>query len=153
MAFVIVTHLHPKYESHLAELLQQHTQMSTRQVTRRTKVEANHVYVIPPNRTIVLTDTHLETAEFTELHGRRSPIDYSKGIRPQIIERLQKESILNNLELQVKRESGETTTVVASIQLIMIDQMQALLMSFIDISERVRAEQQIHALAYELTRA
>ncbi len=153
MAFVVVTHLHPKYESHLAELLQQHTQMSTRQVTRRIKVEANHVYVIPPNRTIILTDTHLETAEFTELHGRRSPIDYSKGIRPQIIERLQKESILNNLELQVKRESGETTTVVASIQLIMIDQMQALLMSFIDISERVRAEQQIHALAYELTRA
>ena len=53
----------------------------------------------------------------------------------------------------MERETGDTTTVVASIQLIMIDQMQALLMSFIDISERVRAEQQIHALAYELTRA
>jgi signal transduction histidine kinase len=35
----------------------------------------------------------------------------------------------------------------------MIDQVEALLMSFIDISERVKAEQQIHALAYELTRA
>jgi chemotaxis methyl-accepting protein methylase len=75
-AFVVVTHLHPKYESHLAELLQQHTQMPTRQVNKRTKVEANHVYVIPPNRTIILTDTHLETAEFTEPRGRRSPIDY-----------------------------------------------------------------------------
>jgi two-component system CheB/CheR fusion protein len=74
-------------------------------------------------------------------------------IRSQIIERLQKENILSNLELRVERESGETTTVVASLQLILIDQMQALLMSFIDISERVRAEQQIHALAYELTRA
>src|SRR5690242_12451851 len=35
MAFVVVTHLHPTYESHLAELLQQHTQLPTRQVARR----------------------------------------------------------------------------------------------------------------------
>jgi two-component system, chemotaxis family, CheB/CheR fusion protein len=76
MAFVVITHLHPSHESHLAEILQKHTSMATRQVTRRTKVEANHVYIIPPNRTIVMTDTHLETAEFTEPHGQRSPVDY-----------------------------------------------------------------------------
>jgi two-component system CheB/CheR fusion protein len=76
MAFVVITHLHPTHESHLAEILQRHTQMLTHQVTRRTKVEANHVYVIPPNRSILMTDTHLETAEFTEPRGKRSPIDY-----------------------------------------------------------------------------
>jgi two-component system CheB/CheR fusion protein len=76
MAFVVITHLHPTYESHLAELLQQHTQMPTRQVNRRMKVEADHVYVIPPNRNIIMTDTHLETAEFTEPHGKRTPIDH-----------------------------------------------------------------------------
>lgn len=76
MAFVVVTHLHPSYESHLAELLQQHTQMPTSQVTAKVKVEADHVYVIPPNRNIILTDTHLETAEFTEPRGQRAPIDY-----------------------------------------------------------------------------
>ena len=76
MAFVVITHLHPTYESHLAEILQQHTQMPTHQVMRRMKVEANHVYVIPPNRSILMTDTHLETAAFTEPHGKRSPIDY-----------------------------------------------------------------------------
>jgi two-component system, chemotaxis family, CheB/CheR fusion protein len=76
MAFVVITHLHPTYESHLAEILQQHTQMPTRQVSRRIKVEADHVYVIPPNRSIILTDTHLETAEFTEPRGKRTPIDY-----------------------------------------------------------------------------
>jgi two-component system CheB/CheR fusion protein len=76
MAFVVVTHLHPTYESHLAELLQQHTQMPTRQVNRRIKVEVDHVYVIPPNRNIILTDTHLETAEFTEPRGQRTPIDH-----------------------------------------------------------------------------
>ena len=76
MAFVVVTHLHPTYESHLAGLLQQHTRMPTRQVTQRIKVEADHVYVIPPNRNIIITDTHLETAEFTEPHGKRNPIDH-----------------------------------------------------------------------------
>ena len=76
MAFVVVMHLHPTYESHLAELLQLHTQMPTRQVNRKTRVEADHVYIIPPNRNIILTDTHLETAEFTEPHGKRTPIDY-----------------------------------------------------------------------------
>jgi len=76
MAFVVVMHLHPTYESHLAELLQQHTQMPIRQVTRKIKVEADSVYVIPPNRNIILTDTHLETAEFTEPRGKRSPIDH-----------------------------------------------------------------------------
>jgi two-component system CheB/CheR fusion protein len=76
MAFVVVTHLHPTYESHLAELLQQHTQMPSRQVTQRMKVEADHVYVIPPNRSIILTDTYLETAEFTEPRGQRTPIDH-----------------------------------------------------------------------------
>lgn len=76
MASVVVTHLHPTFESHLTEILQQHTRMPTRQVNRKTRVEADHVYVIPPNRNIILTDTHLETAEFTEPRGKRLPIDY-----------------------------------------------------------------------------
>ena len=76
MAFVVVTHLHPAHESHMAELLQKHTEMPTRQVTRKLTVEPNQVYVIPPNRSIIMTDTHLEPVEFTEPHGKRSPIDY-----------------------------------------------------------------------------
>ena len=76
MAFVVVTHLHPEHESHLPELLQKHTEMPTQQVVRSTKVEPNHVYVIPPNRSIMMADSHLDTAEFTEPHGRRTPIDH-----------------------------------------------------------------------------
>ncbi|HSL27725.1 MAG TPA: chemotaxis protein CheB [Anaerolineales bacterium] len=76
MAFVVITHLHPEHESHLAELLQKHTRMPTMQVRKRTKVEANHVYVIPPNRRMIMTDTHLDTHEFEEPHGRRMPIDH-----------------------------------------------------------------------------
>ena len=76
MAFVVVTHLHPEHESHLAELLQKHTKMSAQQVTERVRVEPNHVYVVPPNRSILLADTHLDTAEFKEPHGQRTPIDH-----------------------------------------------------------------------------
>jgi hypothetical protein len=32
MAFVVITHLHPEHESHMAELLQRHTKMHTMQV-------------------------------------------------------------------------------------------------------------------------
>jgi two-component system CheB/CheR fusion protein len=76
MVFVVITHLHPEYESHMAELLQRYTQMPVMQVQKRTKVEANHVYVIPPNRAILMKDTHLDTREFEEPHGRRTPIDH-----------------------------------------------------------------------------
>ena len=76
MAFVVITHLHPAHESHLAELLQRHTIMPTRQVNRRVREEPNHVYVIPPDRSILMTDTHLETVEFTEPRGKRTPVDY-----------------------------------------------------------------------------
>jgi two-component system CheB/CheR fusion protein len=76
MAFVVVTHLHPEHESHMAELLQRHTQMPTQQVVEKTRVRPNHVYVIPPNRNILMTDTHLDTSKFEEPHGQRTPIDH-----------------------------------------------------------------------------
>ena len=76
MAFVVITHLHPEHESHLAELLQKSTRMPVMQVTARIPVKSNHVYVIPPNRSILMTDSHLDTREFDEPHGKRTPIDH-----------------------------------------------------------------------------
>jgi len=76
MAFVVVTHLHPDRESHLAELLQTHTKMPVEQVNDMVSVKRDQVYVIPPNRRIVITDTHLDTSEFEEPRGLRTPIDH-----------------------------------------------------------------------------
>jgi two-component system CheB/CheR fusion protein len=76
MAFVVITHLHPEHESHMAELLQRHTRMPVLQVTALVPAEKNHVYVIPPNRRLVMEDGHIDTAEFTETRGQRAPIDY-----------------------------------------------------------------------------
>src|SRR5579871_6651933 len=50
MAFVVVMHLAPDYESNLMPVLQQRTRMPVQQVTETTTVVPNHVYVIPPNK-------------------------------------------------------------------------------------------------------
>jgi len=109
-------------------------------------------------RFIDVNDAYLEFAglQRDEVIGRTSlelGLPLAEDIRLQIIGRLRTENPLNNTELQVERAPGETATLVASIQLIAIDQTEALLMSFIDISERVRAERETRALAYELTKA
>ncbi len=75
MAYVVVTHLHPEHESHLPEILQSHTRMPVTQVVKLVEVEHNHVYVIPPNRRIVMADSKLDVAEFDEPRGHRTPID------------------------------------------------------------------------------
>jgi two-component system, chemotaxis family, CheB/CheR fusion protein len=49
MGFVLVQHLDPQHESALADLLSRATSMPVRKVTNNLRVEANHVYVIPPN--------------------------------------------------------------------------------------------------------
>src|SRR5262249_46232723 len=49
MGFVLVQHLDPQHESSLADLLTRATSMPVREITNNLGVEANHVYVIPPN--------------------------------------------------------------------------------------------------------
>src|ERR1700730_5668933 len=59
LAFVVVLHLSPKYESSLAGVLQKWTVMPIIQVSEPIKVEANCVYVIPPRKHLLMTDGHL----------------------------------------------------------------------------------------------
>lgn len=76
MAFVIVTHLSPEHVSHLPGLLQTHTEMPVTEVTRTVQMEANHVYVIPPNRYLSAMDSHLRLSRAEETQRPRSPIDH-----------------------------------------------------------------------------
>src|SRR5207253_4521409 len=59
LAFVVVIHLSPEFDSSLAEILQRSTKMPVRQVTQRARVERNHVYVIPPGKSIRALDGHV----------------------------------------------------------------------------------------------
>ena len=56
MAFVLVQHLDPAHESLLTELLAKKTAMPVAQAREGVAVEADHVYVIPPNTTLTLRD-------------------------------------------------------------------------------------------------
>jgi two-component system CheB/CheR fusion protein len=73
--FVVVMHLSPEHESHLQEVLENVAAIAVTQVHERTAMERGHIYVIPPNRNIEITDGHLIVTEFEEPRGRRAPID------------------------------------------------------------------------------
>src|SRR5580765_610729 len=54
MAFVLVQHLDPHHESILADLLGNYTRMPVMQVHEDVPVKPDHVFVIPPNATMVI---------------------------------------------------------------------------------------------------
>ncbi len=60
MAFVLVQHLEPKHESMLTRLLARATTMPVHEVREGMRVEPNHVYVIPANGDLSLTDGLLQ---------------------------------------------------------------------------------------------
>ena len=62
MAFVVVVHLSPDHESHIAEILGRVTPMRVQQVIERTELEADHVYVIAPGENLVTEDGHVQPA-------------------------------------------------------------------------------------------
>ena len=54
--FVLVQHLDPQHESALTQLLSRATSMPVREVIDNLPVESNHVYVIPPNTSLGISN-------------------------------------------------------------------------------------------------
>src|SRR5262249_3420146 len=75
MAFVLVQHLAPKHHSILTELVGKKTGMAVHEVTNGMRVEGNHVYVIPPNASMTISDHRLQLAPRGEEHGVHMSID------------------------------------------------------------------------------
>jgi two-component system CheB/CheR fusion protein len=75
MAFVIIQHLDPTHVDIMPELLQRITVMKVTQVTDHLQVKPNHVYVIPPNKSMSILNGYLHLFEPTESRGLRLPID------------------------------------------------------------------------------
>src|SRR6266436_5971076 len=69
MAYVLIQHLDPSHESALTELLAKATEMPVRQVTDATPVEPNHVYVIPPNVDMIISQGILRLTPRMEKQG------------------------------------------------------------------------------------
>jgi two-component system CheB/CheR fusion protein len=75
MAFVLVQHLAPKHASLLAEILARATTMPVAEARDETRVEPNRVYVIPPDRDIVISGGFLQLRPREKARGQHRPID------------------------------------------------------------------------------
>jgi len=75
MAFVVVMHLSDKHESSLPEIIQTRTEMPVVQVRALTRLEANHVYVIPPSHHLVMRDGNIELSTPQQARGTRVAVD------------------------------------------------------------------------------
>src|ERR1700722_7948344 len=75
-AFIVVLHLDPQHRSELSTIVAARTSMPVMQVDARMSLEANCVYVIPPDRRLQVVDHELLATEFDEPRGHRLPIDY-----------------------------------------------------------------------------
>jgi two-component system CheB/CheR fusion protein len=75
IAFVLVPHLDPAHESLMAQLLTRHTAMPVVEASDGMAVEANHVYVIPPNRYITIHGGALRLTGPVERHTAPTSID------------------------------------------------------------------------------
>jgi two-component system CheB/CheR fusion protein len=74
-AFVLVHHVDPDHKSLMADLLAKHTEMPVVLAVDQTPVQADHVYVIPPNSYLEIKKGILHLSEPTDRRGTRLPID------------------------------------------------------------------------------
>ncbi len=75
MAFLLVQHLAPDHQSMLADLLGRCTSMPVAEAADGEKVQAGHVYVIPPDATLTVSDGALRVAKPAPPRQYRWPIN------------------------------------------------------------------------------
>ncbi|MEY6432927.1 chemotaxis protein CheB [Thioalkalicoccus limnaeus] len=76
MAYVLIQHLAPDHDSLLAALLAEATAMPVIEARDGQPIEPDHVYVIPPNRTLGVHHRRLVLLERELESGRHLPVDY-----------------------------------------------------------------------------
>ncbi len=75
--FVVVQHLSPDFKSLMKQLLQRHTQMEIHRVTDGIELTANSIYLIPPDKNLIVEDNKLRLLEREDKKhsGPNFPID------------------------------------------------------------------------------
>ena len=69
MAFVLVSHLDPSHASMLSEILQRDTTMPVHEAQDQIIIQANHVYIIPPNKDLSIFHGALHLSVPEQAHG------------------------------------------------------------------------------------
>lgn len=75
IAYIVILHLSPDHDSRLAEVLQSVTKIPVQQVTDTTKVQPDHVYVVPPNQHLMMMDGSVSVSPNLLIEERRAPVD------------------------------------------------------------------------------
>jgi two-component system, chemotaxis family, CheB/CheR fusion protein len=75
-AYIVVQHLDPTHTGMLPELLQRITHMEVAQAKDNMTVHPNHVYVIPPDKSMSISNGKLSLFTPLEKRGLRLPIDF-----------------------------------------------------------------------------
>lgn len=75
MAYVVILHLSPDHDSKLAEVLQLAASIPVLQVKEKVELLPDHVYVIPPNKSMKTIDGSLVLSDQVGFEDRRAPID------------------------------------------------------------------------------
>lgn len=75
LAFVVVTHLPPNRDSMLSEILGRATGMPVIEAKDRERVEAEHVYVLPPSAILTIREGRLRLRRTGRTDRERAPID------------------------------------------------------------------------------
>src|SRR2546430_1695147 len=70
IAFVVIQHLDPNHQSQLAQVLGRHTDMQVTEAADKMTLEADHVYIIPPNRYLTIRQRALHVSRPDEPRGR-----------------------------------------------------------------------------------
>lgn len=75
MAYVVILHLSPDYDSQLTEILQRVARIPVTKVVERVRVEANQVYVVPPDEHLQMDADHLIVLPNARPEDRQAPVD------------------------------------------------------------------------------
>jgi two-component system CheB/CheR fusion protein len=75
MAFVLIQHLAPAHESMLTELLSKSTSMPVREVKDGMTVAPDNVYIIPPDKEMIIFQGVLHLEPRDEVKGQYMPVD------------------------------------------------------------------------------
>ena len=75
MAYVVILHLSPDYDSKLAQVLQHETAMPVTQVKEKILIRPDHVYVVPPDRHLTMEGEYIAVTPNINVEERRAPVD------------------------------------------------------------------------------
>lgn len=75
LAYVVILHLSPDYDSRLTEILRQATLIPVTRVTENVHIVPDHVYVVPPNRHLQILEGQIVVFPNMNQEERRAPVD------------------------------------------------------------------------------